>query len=208
MNNLPNTMARGPMQPHRLNAGPLATVRYSLRQCGLTIGPQAECGPRTESLRPVRFLSIDLMLFVCYSQGRNNQWANRANARGLALEYQNTYLLFFNAFRPFTTRQNCRAFCLVRLTYRLRKLTTLAFIVFEWLKRIEANSTMLHDSRLRSKSASMGVRRSFSRVGNVENLIIIFRLLTVQCECMFTKRSNLSTPLVYAGWTSILNLLY
>ena len=31
---------------------------------------------------------------------------------------------------------------------------------------------MLHDSRVRSKSASMGVRRSFSSVGNVENLII------------------------------------
>jgi len=43
-------------------------------------------------------------------QGRINHWANRANARGLALERQNTYLLFFHVFGLFTTRQNCRAF--------------------------------------------------------------------------------------------------
>jgi len=34
----------------------------------------------------------------------------------------------------------------------LMKLTTLAFIVFEWLKRIETNSTTLYDPRIRSKS--------------------------------------------------------
>jgi len=35
---------------------------------------------------------------------------------------------------------------------RLRKLTTLAFNVFEWLERIEPNSTALYDQRIRSKS--------------------------------------------------------
>jgi len=43
-------------------------------------------------------------------QSRNKHWANRANARGLALEYQNTPLLVFHIFMLFTTRQNCRAF--------------------------------------------------------------------------------------------------
>ena len=36
--------------------------------------------------------------------------------------------------------------------YRLEKLITLAFIVFEWLKIIEPNSTTLCDPRIRSKS--------------------------------------------------------
>jgi len=43
-------------------------------------------------------------------QGRINRWANLANARGLALEYQNTPLLVFHMFRLFTTRQNYRVF--------------------------------------------------------------------------------------------------
>jgi len=42
-------------------------------------------------------------------------------------------IVFFCVFRLFTTRQNCRAFWLPRLVYRLRKLSTLLFIVFEWL---------------------------------------------------------------------------
>jgi len=60
----------------------------------------------------------------------------------LALGYQNTPLVF-HSFRLFTMRQNCRAFWLLRLVYRSRKLITLAFIVFEWLKRIKSNSTTL-----------------------------------------------------------------
>jgi len=36
-----------------------------------------------------------------FSQGRINHWANRANVRGLALEYQNTPLLVFHVFRLF-----------------------------------------------------------------------------------------------------------
>jgi len=61
-------------------------------------------------------------------------------------------LMVFHIFRLFTTRQKCRDFWLLRLVYRLRKLTTLALIVFEWLKRIEANSTTFYDPRIRSKS--------------------------------------------------------
>jgi len=41
--------------------------------------------------------------------GPDYHWANRANARGLALEYQNIPLLVFHVFKLFTTRQNCRA---------------------------------------------------------------------------------------------------
>ena len=40
----------------------------------------------------------------------------------------------------------------------------------------------------------MGVRRNFSRGGNVEVLLIIFNLLTMQCKWTFTKRFTLSTP--------------
>jgi len=50
---------------------------------------------------------------------------------GLALEYQNTPFTGFHIFRLFTARQNCGAFRLLRLVYRLRKLTILALIVFE-----------------------------------------------------------------------------
>jgi len=46
--------------------------------------------------------------FFC-KQIRINHWANRANAQGFALEYQNT-LLVFHVFKLFTTRQNCGAF--------------------------------------------------------------------------------------------------
>ena len=62
---------------------------------------------------------------------------------GLALGYQNTPLLVFHSLRLFTMRQNCWAFWLLRLVYRSGKLITLLFIVFEWLKRIEPNSTTL-----------------------------------------------------------------
>jgi len=53
-----------------------------------------------------------------FIQGRISHWGNRANALGLTLEYQNTPLLVFHVFRLFTTRQNCRAFWLLRLVYR------------------------------------------------------------------------------------------
>jgi len=98
-------------------------------------------------------------------QGQINHWANRANARGLALGYQNAPWLFFHIFRLFITHQNCRAFWLLRSVYRSGKLVTLTFIIFEWLKRIEPNSTTLYDPRIRSKSVHpVDVRRNFSRV--------------------------------------------
>jgi len=42
----------------------------------------------------------------------------------------------FSFFRLFTTHQIWRAFWLPCLVYRSGKLITLAFVVFEWLKRI------------------------------------------------------------------------
>jgi len=38
----------------------------------------------------------------------------------------------------------------------------------------------------------MGVRRNFSRGGDLDILLIIFTLLTMQCKCKFTKRFALS----------------
>jgi len=40
----------------------------------------------------------------------------------------------------------------------------------------------------------MGVRRKFSRGGNVDILLILFRLLTMQCKWTFKKRFSFSTP--------------
>ena len=113
----------------------------------------------------------DVFLQLKMINPRNQGRINQANARGLAflgasrLEYQNTPLLVFHVFRLFTTRQNCRSFWLLRLVYRLRKLTTLVFTVFEWLERTEPNGTTLYDPRIRLKSgsASISVRRNFSR---------------------------------------------
>jgi len=45
-----------------------------------------------------------------------------------------------------------------------------------------------------TNSGSMGVRRNFSRGGNVDILLIVFKLLTMQCKWTFTKRFTLSTP--------------
>jgi len=43
-------------------------------------------------------------------------------------------------------------------------------------------------------SSAMGVRRKFSRGGQVDILFIIFMLLTMQCKWTFTKRFTISTP--------------
>ena len=40
----------------------------------------------------------------------------------------------------------------------------------------------------------MGVRRNFAGECNVDILLILFRLLTLQCKRMFTKRFAVSTP--------------
>jgi len=125
----------------------------------------------------------------------------------LAFEYRNTFLLVFHVSKLFITRQNCRAFWLLRLVYRLRKLTTLAFIVFEWLKRIEPNSTTLYDPRIRSESVHTWACTETFPGGTMSILLIFFWLLTMQCKWTFTKRFTLSTSLVCAGWTSVLNLL-
>ena len=39
----------------------------------------------------------------------------------------------------------------------------------------------------------MGVRRNFSRGGNVNILLILVRLLMMQCKCTFTKRLTFCT---------------
>ena len=90
---------------------------------------------------------------------------------------------------------------------RLRKLTTLAFIVSEWLKTIEPNSTRFMAQELDRNQCVHGRQQKFFLGGNVTILLSHFRLLTMQCKQTFTKRFTLSTPLVCAGWTSILNLL-
>ena len=59
--------------------------------------------------------------------------------------------------------------------HRLRNLTNLAFIVFEWLKRIKPNRITLSDPRIRSKSVHP--RASVEIVpgrGNVEILLFFF----------------------------------
>jgi len=40
----------------------------------------------------------------------------------------------------------------------------------------------------------MGVRRIFSRGGNIHILLILFGLLTMQCKKTFTKRFTISRP--------------
>ena len=94
------------------------------------------------------------------------------------LEHQNTPLLVFHVFRLFTTRQNCRAFWQPLLVYSLRKLTTLAFIVFEWLKRIQPDSTTLYDPRIRSKSQCIHgrPRKVFPRGGQRRNFACPFQV--------------------------------
>jgi len=100
-------------------------------------------------------------------QGWINHWANRTNAQGTALlgasrlNFKTFLLQDFHVFRLFITRQNYRAFRLLCLVCWLSKLTTMALIVFEWLKRIEPNSTTFYDPSIRSQSvhpwASMSV---------------------------------------------------
>ena len=86
------------------------------------------------------------------------------------------------------------------------KLITLAFIVFEWLKRIEPNSTALYHPKIRSKSVHPWTSAEiFPGWGNVRIFLILHRLLTMPCKWTFTKRFTLSTTLVCAGWTSILD---
>jgi len=103
---------------------------------------------------------------------RIHHWANRSNARGLALEYQNTPLLVFHVFRLFTTRQTWWAFWLLRVVYRLRKLTTWPIFVFEWLKRIEPKASCFATQELDRNQCIHGAPPKFCQGGgNVEILL-------------------------------------
>jgi len=52
-----------------------------------------------------------------------------------------------------------------------------------------------------------GRPQKFFQRDRFEIVLILLRLLTIQCKWTCTKRITLSTPLVCAGWNSILNLL-
>jgi len=83
---------------------------------------------------------------------------------------------------------------LLCLVNSLRKLRNLAFIIFELLRRIEPNSTTLYDQRMRSKSMyPWASAEIFPRRANVEILLILFRLLTMQCV---NGRSQNALPLL------------
>jgi len=117
-----------------------------------------------------------LVTEMYHKQRPINHWANRANARGLALLGSSRLdikklLYWFFLFLGCSPRVK-----IVELFYhcvwhiRSGKLVTLAFIVFEWLKKFEPNSTALYDPKIRSKSLHpVDVSRNFSRVGQRPN---------------------------------------
>jgi len=124
-------------------------------------------------------------------QVRINHWENRANARSLAffrashLNIKTLLYCFFHVFRLLTNRQNCILLSL-RLVYRLRKLTTLAFMVFEWLTRIEPNSTTLYDPK-----------NSVHQLASAE----IFPDGATSTFCLsFLGQTDRQTILVYFAW--------
>ena len=73
--------------------------------------------------------------------------------------------------------------------------------------------TFLHKTKFHKTKHKTKISQTWASAGifpggeNVENLLMLFRLLTMQCKSTFTKRIALSNPLVCAGCTSILNLL-
>jgi len=135
----------------------------------------------------VNFFSFNSALGVYIQLSRINHWgtgqmlgASRFWGPGACLSKHS--FADFSCFKLFSMRQNCRAFWLLPLVYRLRKLRTLPFIVFEWL---EKNWTTQHHTLWPNNkieiSASMGVRRNLSREGNiVKFLLSLYRLLTMQ----------------------------
>ena len=70
----------------------------------------------------------------------------------------------------------------------------------------------LHWKLCITHESTMGVRRKFSRgVGNVDILLKIFRLLTIQCKWTFIKRFTLSTrqkklPMIRQQWQKCASL--
>jgi len=67
-------------------------------------------------------------------------------------------------------------FLLLLLVYMLMKLTSLAFIVFVWLRRIAPNSTTLYDPRIRSKSEHPWVRAEIFPVGATRSFAYPFQV--------------------------------
>ena len=90
-------------------------------------------------------------------------------------------------------------FLLPRLVYMLMKVTSLAFIVFVWLRRIEPNSTTLYDPRIRSKSEHPWVRADIFPVGATRSFAYPFQVADDAIQMDVHKRFTLSTPLVCAG---------
>jgi len=104
-------------------------------------------------------------------------------------------------------RQNCGDFSLLHLVYGLRKLTGLAFIVFEWLKRIEAWSTTLYEPRIRSKSVHPWAPTKMFPCGQRRNYAYPFQTAGNAMQMDVHKTRYPFYQLVCTGWTSILNLL-
>jgi len=144
-----------------------------------------------------------------WGQGRIDHWANRANARGLALLGAlrlniKTLLYWFFMFLGCSPRVKIAELVeLLRLVHRLRKLTTLQFVAFEELNQT-APRFMTQEL---DRNQCIQVCRRFFR-GKLRNLAYLFQVADDAMQKTFTKRFTLSTPLVCAGWTSILNLLF
>ena len=62
--------------------------------------------------------------------------------------------------------------------------------------QVRNNQNMSKNTRIlkKIKVRSMGVHRNFSRGRQLDILLILSMLLTMQCKCTFTKRFALSTP--------------
>jgi len=95
---------------------------------------------------------------------------------GLAFEYQNTALLVFHVFTLFTTRQNC-SFLITALVYtRLKKLTTLAFIVWSDLKELNQTAPRSMIQELDRNQCIQGVCRNFFQRGQRRNFAYPFQV--------------------------------
>jgi len=75
------------------------------------------------------------------------------------------------------------------------------------LKELNRTAPRFTTQELDRNQCTHGRPQKIFQRGQRQILLIIFRLLTMQCKCTFTKRFTLSTPLVCAGRTSILNHL-
>ena len=91
-------------------------------------------------------------------------------------------------------------------TAKMRGMTCFYFVVLSYRDLLFMWWMFLTFTTIFRAQLNHGVRRNFSRGGNMEILLILFRSLTVQCKWTFTKRFTVFTPLVCIGWTSIFNL--